>query len=89
MYERCRSEQKIALKRPTVIQHPPPARKQVVRQIEQRIVWMPPLDKKTGSYTAMAYDEDGHLIAMAEQGDWEDAIIAIADQLSPEGDQRE
>ncbi len=53
-----------------------------VSEIVKEVRWINPTDEE-GSYTCMAFDGQGNLLAMAEHRDWEDALLAVVEELGP------
>jgi hypothetical protein len=54
-----------------------------VREKKKYISWMEPTGKD-GAFTAMVHNENGDLIDMSVQKEWEDAVLAVIERLGPE-----
>lgn len=55
---------------------------QTLAPIIHTLEWWEPTDAE-GSWTLQARDGQGRLLAMSEQQSWEDALLAIAEELRP------
>jgi hypothetical protein len=71
---------------PTIrVEAPIEAVEEVVTVSEKvkKVVWIEP-SEPGGSFTCMVRDEDDNILAMAEHQDWQEALLAIAEDLTPE-----
>jgi hypothetical protein len=49
----------------------------------KEVAWIEPTDKN-GSYTCTARDSSGKILAIAESRDWQEGLLAVAEELGPE-----